>query len=168
MGVAIDPRQLKPGDLTRLVNSTPLGEVIHERQLFRHRQSAGFRIGDGKHVDLFRYAAWLVHERHQPKAPQVDPYEALKERARERNAAIALAGRDIGELPEVVDPERKARAAKDFRFFCEAYFGQTFHLEWSDDHLKVIRKIEKAVIEGGLFAMAMPRGSPLMPQLRRS
>lgn len=39
------------------------------------------------------------------------------------------------------------------------YFGSTFHMPWSDDHLKVIRKIEKAVIEGGLFAMAMPRGS---------
>ncbi|MCA9251269.1 MAG: phage terminase large subunit family protein, partial [Phycisphaerales bacterium] len=34
-----------------------------------------------------------------------------------------------------------------------------FHLPWSDDHLKVIAKIEQAVLEGGLFAMAMPRGS---------
>ncbi len=44
-------------------------------------------------------------------------------------------------------------------FFCEAYFPQTFHLAWSPDHLKVIAKIEQAVLHGGLFAMAMPRGS---------
>ena len=42
--MAIDPRQLKPGELARLLNSTPLGEVISERQLHRHRTRAGFRV----------------------------------------------------------------------------------------------------------------------------
>ena len=65
--MAIDPRQLRPSDLCRLLNSTPLGEVINERQLYRHRTRAGFRIGDGRHVDLFRYVAWLVQLRHEPK-----------------------------------------------------------------------------------------------------
>jgi hypothetical protein len=73
--------------------------------------------------------------------------------------ALSLSGRNIGELPVVADPERKAKAERDFRFFCEQYFPQTFTLEWSDDHLKVVAKIEQAVLEGGLFAMAMPRGS---------
>ena len=50
--MAIDPRKLRPSDLCRLLNSTPLGEVISERQLYRHRSRAGFRIGDGKTVDL--------------------------------------------------------------------------------------------------------------------
>ncbi|MBE7455465.1 MAG: phage terminase large subunit family protein [Phycisphaerae bacterium] len=58
-----------------------------------------------------------------------------------------------------MNAERKAKAERDFRFFCEQYFPQTFHLPWSPDHLKVIAKIEQAVLEGGLFAMAMPRGS---------
>ncbi len=156
----IDPRQLRPTELVRLLNSTPLGEVIGERQLLRHRSRAGFRIGDDRHVDLFRYVAWLVAVRHEPRPESTgDPYETLKDRARARNAALSLAGRDIGELPAVVNPERKARAATDFRFFCEAYFPFTFHLAWSPDHLKVIAKIEKAVQHGGLFAMAMPRGS---------
>ena len=156
----IDPRQLRPTELVRLLNSTPLGEVIGERQLLRHRSRAGFRIGDDRHVDLFRYVAWLVQVRHEPRPERDgDPYGQLKERARARNAAMSLAGRDIGELPMVVNPERKARAETDFRFFCEAYFPFTFHLAWSPDHLKVIAKIEKAVQHGGLFAMAMPRGS---------
>lgn len=156
----IDPRKLRPSDLCRLLNSTPRGEVISERQLYRHRQRAGFRIGDGKHVDLFRYVAWLVEVRHQPRPdPPADPYAAVKERARARSAALSLAGRDIGDLPAVAKPERKALAAADFQFFCESYFPLTFHLAWSPDHLKVIRKIEQAVLHGGLFAMAMPRGA---------
>lgn len=166
--MAIDPRQLKPGELARLLNSTPLGEVISERQLHRHRTRAGFRVaadGDAGKVDLFRYVAWLVTTRHEALAeaartPEgLTGYEAMKERARLRNAMLSLSGRDIGDLPPVADPVRRARAAKDFRYFCETYFGQTFHLKWSDDHLKVIAKIEQAVLEGGLFAMAMPRGS---------
>lgn len=158
--MAIDPRRLRPSELCRLVNSTPLGTVLDERQLHRHRTRAGFRIGDGRQVDLFRYAAWLVELRHTPK-PQSDgdPYEKIKERAAARNKALSLAGRDIGELPLVVHPERKERAQCDFRFFCEQYFPMTFHLPWSPDHLKVMAKIEQAVLRGGLFAMAMPRGA---------
>ncbi|HEV3383237.1 MAG TPA: hypothetical protein VG097_00410, partial [Gemmata sp.] len=157
--MAIDLRRLRPGNLCRLLNSTPLGEVISERQLYRHRTRAGLRIGDDQHVDFLRYVAWLVQTRHTSNpATEGDPYESLKDRARARNAALSLAGRDIGELPAVVNPERKARAASDFRFFCESYFPLTFHLPWSPDHNKVISKIEHAVIRGGLFAVATPRG----------
>ena len=158
--MAIDPRKLKPSELCRLLNSTPLGEVINERQLYRHRTRAGFRIGDGRRIDLLRYVAWLIQVRHEPK-PERDAggYEAMKEQARARNAALSQSGRDIGELPPVANPERKATAAVSFRFFCESYFPQTFYLPWSDDHLRVINKIEQAVRHGGLFAMAMPRGS---------
>jgi len=157
--VAIDPRQLKPADLARLLNSTPLGTVIDERQLYRHRMRAGYRIGNGKRVDLFRYVAWLMEERANPKPEKTRDYEAMKDAARRRNAEISKAGREIGELPEVVNPPRKKRARTDFQFFCEAYFPQTFHLPWSADHLKVIAKVKQAVLHGGLFAMALPRGS---------
>ena len=158
--MANDPRKLRPSELCRLLNSTPLGEVINERQLHRHRTRAGLRIGDARHVDLLRYVAWLVELRHAPRPePDGDPYEKVKEKARARNVAMAIAGRDIGEVPDVLTPDRKTQAAADFRFFCESYFPLTFHLPWSPDHLKVIAKIEQAVLRGGLFAMAMPRGS---------
>jgi hypothetical protein len=159
--MAIDPSKLRPSDLTRLLNSTPLGTVIGDRQLYRHRQRAGFRISpDGRTVNLFKYVAWLIDERHGPQPEQsTRDYEAMKEAARARNASLSAAGRDIGDLPEEVDPERRERCRTSFRSFCEAYFMLTFHLEWSDDHLRVIAKIEQAVLHGGLFAMAMPRGS---------
>ncbi len=56
--MAIDPRRLKPTQLVQLLNSTPAGEVINERQLYRHRARAGLRIGDGRTIDLLRYVAW--------------------------------------------------------------------------------------------------------------
>ena len=60
--MAVDPRKLRPTELVRLLRTpTPLGEVISERQLFRHRSRAGFRIGGGTDTSTcFRYVAWLV------------------------------------------------------------------------------------------------------------
>jgi len=156
----LDPRALRPTELARLLNSTPLGEVVRTHSVYRQRNRAGYRIGDGKTIDLVRYVAWLAGERHEPKAGREPAtYEDLKERARERNARLSAAGRDIAPLPEVADNERRERAAGDFRFFCEQYFPATFYLPWSKDHLKVVEKIEQAVLQGGLFALAMPRGS---------
>lgn len=64
-----DPRKLKPIELCRLLNSTPLGEVLKESRLRKHRSQAGHRIGTNRHVDLVRYAGWLVERRHgTPKA----------------------------------------------------------------------------------------------------
>jgi len=93
-----------------------------------------------------------------PKRPATG-YEQRKEAERARNAAMSAAGRDIGPIPAVANPERKARALLDFRVFCESYFPNTFSIPWSPDHLKVHARLEGAVVYGGLFAMAMPRGS---------
>ena len=72
--MATDPRRLRPSELCRLLNSTPLGEVISERQLHRHRSRAGLRISDARHVDLLCYVAWLVQLRHTPTPePESDP-----------------------------------------------------------------------------------------------
>jgi hypothetical protein len=87
------------------------------------------------------------------------PYEQKKDRERQRNARIALAGRSIGPIPPVARPARRLAASGDFRAFCEAYHRPTFYLGWSDDHLKVIGQVEAAVLRGELFATAMPRGS---------
>lgn len=86
-------------------------------------------------------------------------YKAKRSRAAARSKALVREGQDIGAIPPVKDPLRRGRADNDFRFFCESYFPRLFTLPWSPDHLKIIHKIEMAVIQGGLFAMAMPRGS---------
>lgn len=45
------------------------------------------------------------------------------------------------------------------RFFAESYFPHLFRLEWSADHLQVLELIERVVLNGERFAVAMPRGS---------
>jgi hypothetical protein len=49
----IDPRKLRPTELCRLLNATPLGEAISERQLHRHREFI-CRIGsdEGHPMDM--------------------------------------------------------------------------------------------------------------------
>ena len=159
--MAINPTRLRPSDVVRLVNSTPVGPVLIDRQLRRHRDRAGFRVTDdgGQSVNIFKYAAWLSDIWFETEANPPQTYEEKKAAVRNRNIALALAGRDIGELPEVAHPELKESCRRDFRRFCETYFPETFSLAWSPDHLKAIARIETAVLEGGLFALAMPRAA---------
>ena len=154
----INPTKLKPTDLTRLLNSAGFGEVISEHVLRRHRNRAGYTIGDARTVDLFRYAAWLTQQYLSPPKEARD-YDQMKEASRKRIADMVRAGQDIGQLPTVVNSDRKSKAMSSFKYFCEVYFPDVFYLPWSDDHHKVIAKIEQAVLKGGLFALAMPRGS---------
>jgi len=156
--VAINPQSMKPAELMRVLNTAGRGTVLTETRLRRHRNRAGYTIGDARTVNLLQYAAWLTLEHFKPKEPPQD-YAERKRRQAHRNAEAVRVAQDIGELPAVVDPERKAAAEESFRTFCETYFGEVFYLPWSADHLKVIAKIERAVRTGGLFAMAMPRGS---------
>lgn len=164
--MTLDPRNLRPTAFARLLNSTPLGTVMTGAQLHEMRTRAGYRIGDDKHVDLIRAAAYMADEVHGGDAPWGEEegtgqsgYDAHRERAAQRNRKMSESGRNIGELPPVAEPERRAHAARDYRFFCETYLSRTFHLQWSADHLTVIARIEKTVLEGGLYAIAMPRGS---------
>ena len=160
---SFNPRQLRPADLLRIVNAVdlPNADSLTEFQLRRHRNRAGYSISDPANpqtVDLFRYAAWLTLEYAKPKSGPLS-YEEQKARKAERAAEQVRSAQDIGEIPAVVDPDRKARCIASFRAFCETYFAEVFYLPWSADHRTVISKIEKAVRTGGLSAMAMPRGS---------
>lgn len=86
-------------------------------------------------------------------------YDKHRDQAGKRQRAQSTAGRDIGHLPPVRDHARKVATSRSFREFCERYFPLKFSLAWSDDHLRMIGRIELAVAGGGLFALAMPRGS---------
>ena len=79
----------------------------------------------------------------------------MASRMRSQRAADA----DLGSLPPPKDLERRSKGRDSFRFFCETYRPSAFHLGWSEDHLRVIERIETTVRDGGLFALAMPRGN---------
>jgi hypothetical protein len=76
-------------------------------------------------------------------------------KSRERSKA----GREIGPLLPDKLKKKKNACRQSLRLFCETYLSDRFFLGWSADHLKVIAKLEAAVLNGGLFALAMPRGS---------
>ena len=97
--------------------------------------------------------------RLQPKQTDDAAYERHKAAVIERQRRISAAGQDIGELPLVVNAERKAKCKEDFHLFCTEYFPDTFYLKFSEDHLRVIAGIERAVRRGELQAIAMPRGN---------
>ena len=153
--------KMSPAETARVLNGTSLGQVMGERQPSRHLQRAGMRIaGDsaGRKISLAGYAAWLFDEITAPPSRPAS-YEERKEAARARNAETSRSGRDIGEIPSVADPERKEACRFNFKLFCESYFSDLFYYPWSPDHLKIISRIETTVLKGGLFALAMPRGS---------
>ncbi|MBX3448211.1 MAG: phage terminase large subunit family protein [Planctomycetaceae bacterium] len=91
--------------------------------------------------------------------PGDDSYERHKRDAAARQAALSAAGRAIPELPPVANPKRRSAAKQDLGKFLLTYFPKAFPLKWSKDHESIIAKVKQAVLSGGLFAMAMPRGS---------
>ena len=161
----LTPTNMRVVDVARLLNSTSQGFVLAQARLYRQFNRVGFRIAateNTRNINLIKYIAWLFDEKHTVPEEFVSTarsYEERKEAERQRNAAISAAGRDISPLPEVVNPERKKSCERNFQLFCECYFPETYSLGWSPDHLKAIEKIETAVLSGGLFALAMPRGS---------
>jgi len=87
-----------------------------------------------------------------------DAYAKKRADAARRSKEASDRGRDIGELPKVVNRRRRTAAGKSLSYFCQKYLPETFYLVWSPDHRRVIKKIERAVMKGGTFAVAMPRG----------
>ncbi len=152
-------------EVARVLNSTPIGEVISPRVVYRHLNRGGLKVGDGRAIHVVKYAAWLCNIRNEPRpepGSERSDYQKVKEASAKRARNISEAGRDIAAEEWVREPKDQARkdaATMSFQAFCDSYFPQLFHMPWSDDHLRVINKIEKAVLEGELFAMAMPRGS---------
>ena len=159
----INPSNMRVVDVARLLNSTSFGFVLPQARLYREFNRVGFRIGSSenpRNINLLKYIAWMFDRKHTPEETSgARSYEDRRNAERDRQAEQSLAGRDIGQLPEVVNPDRKAACERNFQLFCESYFPETYSLAWSPDHLKVIEKIETAVLRGGLFALALPRGS---------
>jgi hypothetical protein len=86
-------------------------------------------------------------------------YEAHRADMARRSLAKSLEGRDIGGIAPVADWDRRRRASRLLRRFCETYGGEVFRLGWSRDHRRTLVRLQQVVTRGGQFALAMPRGS---------
>jgi hypothetical protein len=93
--------------------------------------------------------------------------EEIKKKAREKARVYQAAWnegeqrsiREIGPLPEIVNPKRREECRDDLERFLVTYFPEQFYMGLSADHRRVIQALEDAIRTGGLFAVAMPRGA---------
>src|SRR4051812_45671251 len=66
---------------------------------------------------------------------------------------------DIGEIPAVVDPARREACRSDLLAFLTTYFPASTGLKpFSDDHRRVIDRIQRCILTGGRYANAVYRG----------
>lgn len=88
-----------------------------------------------------------------------DRYSKHRQRMRNRMREQATDVRDLGMIPKVKNPKRRLNCERDLKLYCTTYFPDSFALEFSEDHDRILKMIETAILEGGLTAVAMPRGS---------
>lgn len=104
----------------------------------------------------------------KPSKPKGEPKpsEAAKPKAgandRTRLNAIARKAADdvkeIGPLPKVVNPRRRAKGLKDPEFFHRTYFPRKYKLAFGKPHRDAIRTLADCSADGGQHALAMMRG----------
>jgi hypothetical protein len=97
-------------------------------------------------------------------APKKYTKEELDQREKNRKLRrareVSENSRDISEaMYSCMNPERREECRLDLKTFLETYMAEAFYLDWSPDHLKALAKIQTSVLDKGLFALAMPRGS---------
>jgi len=97
----------------------------------------------------------------QPAGPisTIDNYAS--ERSARNAAAInakTAASQEIGPLPPVADPDRRARAAASNILFAETYFQPTFYLPWAPYQRSMMDRFEHVIFNGGREVHAVRRG----------
>lgn len=83
--------------------------------------------------------------------------ERERQRVKSRKNQEKIA--DIGELPRVVNSERRERGRNDLLYFLQTYFPDTTGLSpFSFDHIEVIQRMQEVLTGGGKFANVVFRG----------
>lgn len=79
----------------------------------------------------------------------------MAQRSRDQSRAVA----EIGPLPPIADPERRAACERNLELFLTTYFPASTGLKpFSDDHRTVISRIQYCALEGGRLVNAVYRG----------
>lgn len=77
----------------------------------------------------------------------------------EQSRKNSVVTREVGPLRKVADWRRRKKCERDLKLFIETYLPAHVPLEWSVDHEGVIKDLERVVLDGGQYAVAMPRGT---------
>lgn len=105
-----------------------------------------------------------VRKVHVDGTPLTDAekYDLHKESMRVLDAEKVAASQEIKPLPLVVDQARKDFCRLDLRLFAETYVRGLFKdvsKRWATFHLQAFETLQHAILNGGLFTIAVPRGS---------
>ena len=77
------------------------------------------------------------------------------QRSREQMASVA----DIGDIPNCQNPKRRKKCARNLRLFLTTYFPASTGLKpFSDDHQRVITRMQDCILRGGRHLSAVYRG----------
>jgi hypothetical protein len=95
----------------------------------------------------------------QPAAARASSYDDYRDRQAAVSRGRSEKGREVGPLPGVADPVRRARCRLSLRLFAETYTAPRFPLAWGADHIDLIDDLQRVVLDGGQQAEAHPRGS---------
>lgn len=81
--------------------------------------------------------------------------ERMAEKSRKQYAAVS----DIGDIPPVKNPERRARGEHDLHYFMTTYFPHSTGLKpFGKAQINAIKRFESAVLDGGRYLDLEPRG----------
>jgi len=88
-----------------------------------------------------------------------DQYKNHRRRQADRSRDQSTEARDIGPIPKIKNLRRRKYCERDLRKFLLTYFAESFPLPFSEDHERILSEIQSKALDGGLKAIAMPRGS---------
>lgn len=99
-------------------------------------------------------------------AEQADAGNRNRDSASQRQKAKTRAAQDIGEPPAIDNPKRREQCLDSFGTFCTTYDPLTFNVPFGRNGLRAIDRIEEVIRDGGLYALAEPRGDGKTSKLR--
>lgn len=152
--------RLKPTEFLHAVNSSPeFGTVLTSHRMRKLRDEGGGQISeDGKTLCPEYALAYLTGLRLDAESQDDAGGYAAKAGAQiTANRKATELAQEI-DILECSDPELRDSLKFDLEKFCLTCFPKKFYRAFSEDHIDVIKKAERAVLESGLYAVAMPRG----------
>jgi hypothetical protein len=91
--------------------------------------------------------------------PAASEYRDTSNRNARRSREASLAGRDIGPIPKITNVRRRESTRFDLQKFCLTYNPTAFYFELAEFHRRGFQRIQEAVLQGAMYALAWPRGS---------
>lgn len=109
-------------------------------------------------IEGARVAAAAANGHERAPRPDADAYDRHRERMAERSREQSAARREIGPLPPVRNPERRAQALRSIEDFERTYLSHIFTDPLAERHRKACCRLQEVAEIGGKYALAMPRG----------